>query len=80
MQQIELHPEDYLPAAPSQEIVQRYGIAIVGCGKTSPGTHIFPPIKSSDIVSLQLATLSKKKHERLPKNTASLSGLPILKR
>ena len=40
MQQIELHPEDYLPAAPPQEIVQRYGIAIVGCGNIARNTHL----------------------------------------
>ena len=40
MQRIELHPEDYLPAAPSQEIVQRYGIAIVGCGNIARNTHL----------------------------------------
>ena len=40
MQRIELHPEDYLPAAPPQEIVQRYGIAIVGCGNIARNTHL----------------------------------------
>ena len=40
MKHIELHPEDYLPAAPPQEIVQRYGIAIIGCGNIARNTHL----------------------------------------
>lgn len=40
MKRIELHPEDYLPASPPQEIVQRYGIAIIGCGNIARNTHL----------------------------------------
>ena len=40
MQQIELHPDDYLPASPPQEVVQRYGIAVVGCGNIARNTHL----------------------------------------
>ena len=40
MQQIELHPDDYLPASPPQEVVQHYGIAVVGCGNIARNTHL----------------------------------------
>ena len=31
MKRVELHPDDYLPSAPPPDILERYGIAIVGC-------------------------------------------------
>ena len=40
MKQIELRPEDYLPVAPSAEVIERYGIAVVGCGSIAQGVHL----------------------------------------
>ena len=40
MKHIELRPEDYLPAAPSREVRERYGIAVVGCGGIARGVHL----------------------------------------
>ena len=38
--QIDLSPDDYLPAPPPPDIVERYGIAIVGCGGVAQGAHL----------------------------------------
>ena len=40
MKHIELRPEDYLPATPSREVRERYGIAVVGCGGIARGVHL----------------------------------------
>ena len=40
MKNVDLHPDDYLPQPPPQDIVQRYGIAIVGCGNIAQYIHL----------------------------------------
>ena len=40
MESIDLRPEDYTPAPPSEDVVQRYGIGIVGCGKIAHASHL----------------------------------------
>ena len=40
MQPIDLLPEDYVPTPPPPEIVERYGIAIVGCGGIAQHAHL----------------------------------------
>ena len=37
---IELPPDSYRPAPPAREIVERYGIAVVGCGNIARGAHL----------------------------------------
>ena len=37
---IELPPDRYRPSPPSREIVERYGIAVVGCGGIAQGAHL----------------------------------------
>ena len=37
---IELPPDSYRPAPPDREIVERYGIAVVGCGNIATGAHL----------------------------------------
>ena len=79
MKQIELYPDDYLPAAPPQEIVQRYGIAMVGCGNIARNTHL-PAYRKFGYRVVAACDVIGRKRERLLKNTVSLSGRPILKR
>ena len=40
MKHVDLHPDDYLPQPPPQDIVQRYGVAIVGCGRIVQNAHL----------------------------------------
>ena len=40
MKRVELHPDDYLPSAPPPDILERYGIAIVGCGGIARRVHL----------------------------------------
>ena len=40
MEPIDLSPEDYAPAPPPEDVAQRYGIAIVGCGKIANAAHL----------------------------------------
>lgn len=37
---VELHPAEYRPAPPPDEIKQRFGIGIVGCGGIARGAHL----------------------------------------
>jgi predicted dehydrogenase len=37
---IELHPEEYRPAPPPEEIRQRFGIGLVGCGSIARSAHL----------------------------------------
>ena len=39
LETIVLRPEDYLPSPPPLDIVQRYGIGIVGCGLAVAEKH-----------------------------------------
>ena len=40
MESVDLRPADYAPAPPSANVVQRYGIAIVGCGGIAQSSHL----------------------------------------
>jgi len=37
---VDLRPEDYVPTPPSADVVERYGIAIVGCGGIAQSAHL----------------------------------------
>ena len=40
MESVDLRPEEYLPAPPPADVVQRYGIAVVGCGGIARSSHL----------------------------------------
>ena len=40
LMQIELRPVDYLPAPPPTDVVESYGIAVVGCRSVDQGAHL----------------------------------------
>lgn len=40
MAHVELRPEDYRPAPPPEEIRQRFGIGLVGCGSIARSAHL----------------------------------------
>ena len=40
MEPIDLRPEDYVPTPPTEDVVQRYGIGIVGCGNVAQNAHL----------------------------------------
>ena len=38
--QVDLRPLDYMPAPPPTDVVERYGVAVVGCGDVAQGAHL----------------------------------------
>ena len=57
MNQIDLAPEEYRASAPARELIETYGIAMVGCGSIAQGAHLpayrdfgYPIVAVCDVV------------------------------
>jgi predicted dehydrogenase len=71
MNQIDLAPEEYRASAPARELIERYGIAMVGCGSIAQGAHLpayrdfgYPIVAICDVV------------EETVRNVAERYGIP----